>query len=803
MHDIRYAIRTLGRTPGFSLIAVLTLALGIGANTAIFSVVHAVLLRPLPFPNPGELLALHESLPPGGRDPGRSDMPLAPPTTRDWTAARALSSIGYYAGNDYILTGAGEPARIPGAGVSWTFFDTLRVPPALGRPITQADDQPDAPLVCVIGHDLWRTRFGADRDLLGRQIDLSGRLHTVIGIAPAGFAFPAAAQIWTPLALSETEFADNQRLSFYLHAVGRLKPGATAREASAELNLIASRLAARFPERYEGRGATVVPLHESTVGDVRPALLLLFGTAACVLLIACVNVANLLLARGASRTAEMATRAALGASRGRILRQLLTEGALLAILGATAGILFAMWARDAIVALSPASVPRIEEVTVSLPVLGFAFGLAAATALVFGLVPALATARRALGDAVAGGRKGTTGHGRQRLRGALVVAQLALSLALLTGAGLLSRTLWKLVSVDPGFNPAGVMTMEILLPRQKYQEPARRAEFFGELVDALARHPLVVAAGGSTNLPLSNSNMSFGFYREDMTPDRDAPLVANVRGVTADYFRALEIPVLRGRTFSSDERLGSPPVVIINDAMRRTFWPSQDPIGQRISITRGRTTVWREIVGIVGDIRHRSLGAAPEPEIYMPYAHDPFFFLRVAVRSPAAPDVVAGTMRAAVWSADPAQPVSRVRTMETVIASSVASERFDTILIGTFAVLALALAAVGLYGVVAYSVTLRLHEFGVRLALGANRRHLVGLVLRQTLGLALAGLAAGLGLALALARLIEARLYQTTTADPMTFGAVAAALVAIAAAASYVPARRAVTVDPMTALRSE
>jgi len=803
MNDFKYAIRALTRSPGFTAIAVLTLALGIGANTAIFSVVHAVLLRPLPYPRPAELMALYESLPANGDQPARTDMAITPATSRDWTASSTFSSIGYYADMDFILTGAGEPSRIPGASVSWSFFDTLGVPPSAGRLLNRADDQPDRPLVCVIGHELWRTRFGSDLSIVGKQIDLSGRPHTVVGIAQGGFAFPVTSQIWTPLALPESEYADNQRLSFYLHAVGRLTPSATPEQAAADLNLIGHRMAAQFPAEYEGRGATVVPLQESAVASVRPALLLLLGTATCVLLIACVNVANLLLARGASRTAEMATRAALGASRRRMLEQLLTESALLASGGAIVGVLLALWARDAIVAMGPAAVPAIAEVQINVAVLGFALGLATITAVGFGLVPALLTTRRAIGGSIASTRKGSVESGGRRIRDALVIVQLALSLALLTGAGLLGRTLWNLMSVDPGFDSTSVMTMEVLLPRPKYQDPVRRAEFFTQVVETLQNNPLVAAAGGSTNLPLSDTNMAFGFYRENQTPDQDVPSIANVRGVTPGYFRALAIPLIRGRAFTPADRAGSPPVVVINEAMRRKFWPDQDPLGQRISITRGRTAIWRDIVGIVGDVRHAALASEPEPELYMPYAHDPFPFLRIAVRSPAQTDVLAGIMRAAVWTVDRAQPVSRVRTMEEVVSSSVSAQRFNTILIGTFAALALALAAIGLYGVIAYSVALRQHEFGLRLALGAERHHVVALVLRQALRLAATGLALGFALALALTQLIETQLYRTTPTDPVTFGAVAAVLLVIAVLASYAPVRRAVNADPMTALRAE
>jgi putative ABC transport system permease protein len=801
--DLRYAIRTLGRTPGFTLIAVITLALGIGANTAIFSVVQAVLLRPLPFPRSAELMALHESLPAKGDQPARPTMAITPPTSRDWSASKSFSNIAYFADSEFILTGGGEPARVPGAEVSWNFFDTLQTAPAAGRFITREEDGPERPLVCVLGHDVWRTRFGSDASLVGKSIDLSGRQHTVVGIAAPGFSFPLSAQIWTPLGLPESEYANDQRLSFYLEGVGRLRPGVTREHAAADLNLIAAQMASQFPAQYEGRGATVIPLQRSIVSDVRAGLLLLLGTVGCVLLIACVNVANLLMARAAARHGEMATRAALGASKRRLVQQLLIESSVLSIAGAVGGVLIALWARDAIIGLTPAAVPRITEVRVDFVVLGFAFLLATVTAVAFGLVPALMTTRHAQSGSLAAGRKGVAGSGRPRVRAALVVVQLALSLALLTGAGLLVRTFWKLTNVDPGFRSASVMTMEVSLPRAKYPEAAQRAEFFARVLEMLETSPMVKAAGGSTNLPLSSTNMTFGFYRQNMTPGKEAPLVANVRGITSGYFPALSIPVLRGRGVTSEDRAGSLPVVVINDAMRRQFWGDQDPIGQQISITRGRTVVWREIVGIVGDIRHAGLGSEPQPEIYMPYAHDPFFFLRVAARSDAPPDVLAGAMRAAVWAVDPAQPVSRVRPMTDVVATSVSGQRFNTILIGTFAVLALTLAAIGLYGVVSYSVMMRLHEFGVRLALGAETRHIVALVLRQSLTLAACGLAAGFALAFAVVRVIENQLYETKTSDPVTLAAVAGILVAIALVASLLPARRAMRVDPIAALRSE
>ena len=799
--DVNYAIRTLARTPGFSAVAIVTLALGIGANTAIFSVAYAVLLAPLPYANSSELVALHETLPATSEQPVRHTMPLTPPTTRDWAAATSFSHIAPYADQEFILTGAGEPERLRGAEVAWSFFDTMTMAPFSGRPLNRNDVGPDRPRVAIIGHELWRTRFGASHALVGTSIELSGERYEVVGIGQPGFAFPDGSQVWVPLSLPEEEFADDQRLSFYLDAVARLKPGVTVERAKAELNQIAGQLAAQHPKQYDRRGANVISLKESIVGDVRPALTLLMATVGCVLLIACVNVANLLIGRAAAREGEIATRAALGASAGRILRQLLTESLVLAAAGSAGGVLLALWARDAIVKLTPPSVPRLADVSINVWVLGFALVLTFVTALAFGLAPALLTTRRALRDSIAAGRKGIIASARRPWRSAMVIAQLALSLALLTGAGLLVKTFWKLTSVAPGFDATDVMTMEVVLPRAKYPEPTQRAQFFTRVLEILESNPQVIAVGGATNLPLSHTNMTFGFYRDGMVPGKEAPFTANVRGVTSGYFRALGIPLIRGRGLLPTDREGSAPVVVINEAMRRKFWRDQDPIGERISITRGRTIIWREIVGIVGDVRHASLAVDPDPEIYMPYAHDPFMFLRVAVRSHAEPESLAGAMRAAVWAVDPGQPVSRVRPMSDVVSSSLAAERFNTIMIGSFALLALILAAVGLYGVIAYSVTLRLHEFGVRLALGADRQHILGLVLRQGLTLSGIGLALGLGLALLLTRVIETQLYQTTRTDPATLGLVAGVLLAIALVASYVPGRRAARVDPMGALR--
>jgi putative ABC transport system permease protein len=803
LNDVRLAIRSLARSPGFTLIAVLTVALGIGASTAIFSVVHGVVLRPLPFPDPSRLVALYETLPARPDAPARDDMPLAPPTTRDWEANRSFTSLAAYSDSTFILTGEGEPIRVAGAEVSWTFFETLRATPSLGRLLTRDDDGPSAPLVAIVSHRLWRTRFGSDPSLVGRTVELSGKRHTVVGVAHEGFAFPDASDVWTPLALPPDEYADNQRQSFYLSAIARLRPGVSHVQASDDLNGLVRSLSAKFPAIYAGRGANVVPLRTALVGDVSSTLYLLLGAVGLVLLIACANVANLLLARATGREAEIAIRVALGASRVRIVRQLVAESLVLSFAGAACGALLAMWARDAIVAISPAGVPRIAEVRVGIPALAFAALLAVATGVLFGVVPGLFLARRGPGESLKGGRTATGSPAKRRFSSALVVAELALSLALLTGAGLLGRTLWKLAVVNPGFEADGVMTMELTLPPAKYREPAQRAAFFNRVVEQLRTNPLIESAGGSTNLPLSNTNMSFGFYREAMTPGQDAPLFANVRAVTAGYLPTLRVPLLAGRELTDADRQGAVPVVVVNETFRRKFWPSADPLGQRIALTRGRTPIWREIVGVVGDMRHAALRSEPTPEIYVPVAQEPFPFMRVAVRSSADSDVTAGVMRAAVWAVDRDQPVARVRPLRDIVSASVADTRFNAVLIGAFAAMSILLAAVGLYGLVAHAVTLRLQEFGIRVALGAERRHVAALVLRQALGLAGCGLAAGYGLALLLTRLVAAQLYQTPRTDPFTMAAVAVTLLVIALVASYAPARRALNVDPIVALRAQ
>ncbi|HET7619028.1 MAG TPA: ABC transporter permease [Vicinamibacterales bacterium] len=795
--DLTQALRLLFRSRGISIVAVATLALGIGTNAAIFSVVHAVLLKPLPYPEPSRLMMLRETV------AGKEDsMPVSPPSFADWRVNRSFQSIGAYATGSFILTGGGEPVRVPGADVSGRFFETLAVRPALGRPLVDADDVDGGPLVAVIGFDLWMSRLGGDPGVIGRRLTLSDKSYQIVGVMPRGFDFPDAAEIWVPLALPPGEFDASQRMSFYLDAIARLAPGISREQASSEMTAIAARAATAYPKSNAGRGVAVVPLRESIVGDVRRPLMILLGVVAIVMLIACANVANLLLARAAARRDEMAVRMALGAGRWRIFRQMLVESLVLAGAGAAAGLLLASWTRDAIVALAPAGVPRIDQVRIDPAVIAFTLALAFVTAIVFGVAPALAASRPG-GGAPRGLRSAAGTGGGRAVRGALVIVELTLSVALLVGAGLLARTFWKLVTVDPGFRPDGVMTMEVVLPRPKYAEPERRVAMFDRVLEVLRENPMIEAVGATTNLPLAGGNMSFGFYTQNMTPDRDTPHIANFRGVTPGYFRAMGVPVLRGRAIAASDRPGSPPVVVINDAMAREYWPNADPIGERIAITRGRETVWREIVGVVGSVRQAAVGTPPAPEMYMPYVHDPFPFLRFVVRTSLGTDAAAGAMRAAVWMADPAQPVTRVRPMRDVIAASLADARFNAVLIGAFAVLALAIAGVGLYGVIAYTIALRLPEIGVRMALGAERRHVLGLVLRQSLALTLVGVALGMGLALGLTRAIATQLFATAPTDAVTFGGVALALTLVALAASYVPARRALRVDPAAALRAE
>jgi putative ABC transport system permease protein len=592
-------------------------------------------------------------------------------------------------------------------------------------------------------------------------------------------------------------------MSFYLDVVARLKPDVSLERASAGMNTIAARVARQFPKSNEGRGVALVPLQDSLVADVLPVLRLLAASVGFVLLIACANAANLLLVRSAWREGELAVRTALGATRARVARQLLTESVVVGLLGGAAGLLLSLWGRDVIVRLSPATVPRLDEVRLDGWVLGFTAFTSIATGLVFGLLPALiATSRDPIGMLKSGRR--TAGSAASRLRHAFVVAEIAVSLVLLAGAGLTMGTVWRLFNVTPGFDPAHVLTMEVVVPRTKYPEPAQRIAFFEQVLERLRAVPGVRSAGATTALPLGGANMTFGMYQEGpLTADR--LLMIQYRAVTPDYLRTLAVPLVAGRALAeADDTAGARPVAVVNETAARRYWPGVSPIGAQVAITRGANfPVWREVVGVVGDVRHLGLDRDPAPEIYVPYAHDPVPFLRFALRTNGDPMAVAAAARAAVWTVDPHQPVAKVRPMEDVLSASIAHPRFLATLIGSFAAIALVLAGIGLYAVMGYSVARRVHEIGVRMALGASRHSVLALVLRQGLALTGIGLAIGTALAVWLTRYLASELFGVTPTDPGTFALVSALLLLVALAATWIPAHRATRIDPMVALRQE
>jgi predicted permease len=799
--DVRYALRQLRRSPGFALVAVLTLALGIGANTAIFSVVNGVLLRPLPFREPDRLVRVF-SLDEGKR------AAVSPLDFADWRdQARSFEGLAAVNALTLNLTGGGEPERLEGASVSAALFSVLGVRPIAGRTFAPSEDAPGAPRLVLLGEPLWRRRFGADPGLVGRTVLLDGEVYTVVGIVPAASAYPAGAEVWTPLDLSQEARSRGAR---YLRVIGRLAPGTAASAAGAEMAAIARRLEEQDPDHNTGFGAAVVPLHQQIVGEVRTPLLVLLGAVGFVLLIACANVANLLLARAIGREGELAVRAALGAGRGRIVRQLLTESLLLALLGSAAGVALAAAAMRAFVAAVPDDLPRVAEVGIDGTVLLATAGAALATGLLFGLAPALQASTPILVGTLKQGGRGASGHaGRRRASDALVVAEVALAVVLLAGAGLLTRSFTRLLEVDPGFRPERVTTFTVTLPPAKYGKDAQLQAFAAALVERLARLPGAQSAAVVSGLPLSDAGFSLSFTVDGRpAPDPGAEPSAQVRVATPAYFATMGIPLVRGRAFTERDRDGSPQVVVINREAARRFFPGEDPLGRRVQLgwTRDSVRMGGEIVGVVGDVRQFGLDAAPVPEIYAPYDQFPLDELSAVVRSTADEQDQAAVL-AAVWGAvgelDRDLPVYALRTLEELVSESVARPRFYMLLLGAFAAVALLLSAVGIYGVMSYAVRQRTREIGIRVALGATGGRVLRMVLGQGLTLALAGAILGLLAALWVTRLMASLLYGVSPTDPPALAAGAVVLVAVAALACYLPARRAARADPLTAIRAD
>jgi predicted permease len=798
--DLSYALRRLRQSPGFTLVAVATLALGIGATSAIFSVVNAVLLRPLPFPEPDRLVRVAQTW------EGRPAV-YSPQNFLDVEAqATSFSGIAAIDTSGVTLTGRGTAARLEGAEVSASFFDVLGVRPLHGRGFVGGENEPGHEKVVVLGYALWRDRFGADPGVVGRTVSLDRQPHVVVGVAPPGFRYPEETEIWKPLEYDQ-RFRSNSRGAWYLNVVGRLREGTTVETARQEVSTIAGRLARAYPADDEGVGGTVIPLLDATVGESRRALLVLLGAVGLVLLVACVNVANLLLARIAVRETELALRAALGAGRGRLVRQLLTESLVLAVLGGAAGLLLSLAIVDGLLALQPQGVPRLAEVSLNRTVVGFAAALSLLTTVLFGAFPALQTSRRTAAQALRQGSRGILPGGRGGLRGGLVVGQIALAMVLVAGSALLLRSFALLRRVDPGFRTENALAFRVSLPDSAYADDARLLSFHDELQRRLAALPGVRSVGAVTSLPLTDSrfNISFTVEGRPELPPAQQPSM-EVRIATPGYFQTVGISVRRGRGFSEADGPEAPQVVVLSESAVRRYFPDEDPIGRRIRLGLGRgrgPKAGGEVVGVVRDVKELGLGAPSPPEIYVPYAQFPLHSMDVVLRTDVEPRSLAAVAERTVHSLDAELPVARVATLDQVLARSVSEPRFYALLLGSFAGTALFLAALGLFGVTSYAVAQRTRELAVRVALGAKREELLRMVLGEALVLASAGVAVGLASALLLSRVLSGMLYSLSPRDPVTLGGVALLLLATTLLAGYLPARRATRVDPVIALRSE
>jgi putative ABC transport system permease protein len=810
-HDLRYAWRVLGKSPGFTLVAVLTLALGIGASTAIFSVVNGVLLRPLPFEAPERLVMVWGDL----YREGLNQMNASAPEFFDYKDAQVFEQLAAYHWQGFNFTGGDQPVRINGAKVTASFFPLLGVPPELGRTFSAEEDQPGAGQAVVISHRLWQQRFGADPNVIGHTVQLDGKPFTLIGVMPKGFEYPSQyINAWTPLAFTADDLKASERGSHGLDVIARLKSGVTVEQAQAEMNLLARRIAEQYKDDYpKGFGLHLVSLHEQTVGDIRPALMVLLGAVGFVLLTACANVANLLLARATTRRREMALRAALGASRGRLVRQLLTESVLLALAGGALGLLLSFWAVKALLAIAPGDIPRFREVGIDSRALLFTLLISVMTGLLFGLAPALQSSLLNLNEALkTGGQSVGDGARGNRLRRLLVVAEVALALTLSIGAGLMIKSFIGLNQVNPGFDAADTLSARIVLTPEKYAEPERKRAFFDQLIERIKALPGVRSSAVVSALPLSGYSNDRGFIIEGRQGMQGAPgdvqPTSDYVVVSTNYFQAMGIPILRGRALQEGDNAGELSVVI-NESFARKFFASAEALGQRIKLGgRQSPFPWLTIVGVAGDVRHRGLDKGVKPEMYVPYRQArlpawPVGSMYLVVRGAGQPEALAAAVREQVQAIDPDQPLANIETMSERLGESISERRFSTLLMGVFAGAALLLAVVGLYGVMSYSVTERTREFGIRMALGAQPGDVLRLIIIEGGRVALLGVIAGVLASLMLTRGMASLLYGVSATDPLTFAGVAVLLIVVSLVACYLPARRATRVDPMIALRYE
>jgi putative ABC transport system permease protein len=805
LQDLRHAVRRLGKSPGFAATAVATIGLGIGASTLMFSVVDGVLLRPLPYPEPDRLVVLESTK----VSAGRAGYNVSYPDYVDWRdQSRAFEGMAALRGSGATLTGVGaQPERVEAGAVTASFFEVLRTRPALGGPFPPSADRPGGERVVVLSDALWRRRYAADPGIVGRSVALSGTPYTVVGVLPAGARLPGeleGAELLTPVALDGESLT--YRGSRYLSVIARLRPQVSLAEAEAEVAAIASRLARQYPDDNANRGVVITSLQEAAVGPLRGPLLLLLAAVGFVLLIACTNVANLMLPRALVRRREIAVRAALGAPRRRLVAQLLVESLLIALLGGVLGVVLASWGLDSVLRFAPRQTPHLGQVGIDGRVLAFGLVASVVTGLLFGIAPALSAVKVDLVRSLHGSGR-TTGLGRHGASRALVVTEVALSLVLLAGAGLSLESFRRLLAVHPGFDPAGVLTFKLSLPESRYPRGEQRARFIAELLDRIRALPGVEGAGAITPLPLGGDNIATTF----LVLDRPAPPAgqkpsSDYRAVTPGYLEAMRIPLKKGRAFDERDRRGAAAVALVNETLVARLFSGEEPLGRKLRIgvgaEEGEPKVF-EIVGVVGDVRNKGLHVPPRPEIYVPLAQHGWAWMSVVVRAPGGFEGLPAALRREVAALDPEQAMYLVQPLGELLSEAIAVQRFVMGLLSGFAILALFLAAIGLYGVLAGSVSQRTAEIGVRIAVGADAADVMRMVLGQAARLAGAGVLIGLAAALALTRLMRGLLYEVSATDPPTFAAVGLTLLAVSLLASYLPARRAARVDPVTALRCE
>src|SRR6266404_1298381 len=810
MADLRYGFRALRRSPGFALGAILVLALGIGANTAIFSLVNAALLRPLPYEEPSRLVQLWH-IPPAKSFPGLTLFSISPANYLDWQRqSSSFEAMAAYGGRSFTFGGRERPEAILGAAVSPEFFSLLRVRPLLGRTFTADENAAGGSKVILLSYKFWRDHFGSDANIVGRDITINSQPYSVVGVMPDAFRFPGWAPVWVPLAWSNEDRAVRSNHNYMV--VGRLKPGVAIEQAKSELGAISTRLEQQYPEDDKGWGATAIPLREQLVGDIRPALLVLFGAVAFVLLIACANVANLVLAKTLARRKEIAIRTALGAGRAAIVRHILAETVVLSVAGGALGLLLARLSIGLMVKLLADRLPRFVEVTLDTQVLVFTLVVSILTGVLAGLIPGLRFTRTDVNEALKQGSRGSSDAGGGKTRNVLVVSEVALSLVLLIGAGLMVRTLWELRSVKPGFDSANVLTMDVVVPADRFSAPAGQVNFFQEVLQRVRALPGVDSAGVIDSLPLSDggSHQPFSIEGRPVLPMSEQPEV-DVRLISPGYLRAMHVPIVRGRDLSEADAAGRPGAALISDALARRFWPNEDPFGKHITLTFSPDVV-REVVGIVGNVKLDSLDETrPVDTIYValgqvtvsPGESWHSFGLTLAVRTESEPHSAISAVTAAIHQVGPDIPVVDVLSMDDVIAQSMSPQRFNLLLLATFAGLALVLAAVGIYGVLSYTVRRRVREIGIRMALGASHSDVLKMVVGDGMKPILIGVVMGLAAAFALSRLVASLVFGVHPTDPLTFSAVAMILITVGVLAKIVHAYRATRIEPVRTLRED